>query len=97
MYAAKLNILTGRWPAAYDLVVVTNVLVYFNTDELGLALSNIAAMLGPGALLLHNELRADLDELSAAAGLEPVQARTVRVTDGRRTPLFDAFAIYRKQ
>jgi hypothetical protein len=96
IHASKLNIVTGRWPASYDLVIVTNVLVYFNADELALALANIAAMLPQGGWLLHNELRGDLDELSAAAGLEPVQARTVRVSEGRRAPLFDAFAIYRR-
>jgi hypothetical protein len=94
--AVKLNILTARRAAAYDLIVATNVLLYFNADELGLALANIAAMLSPGGYFLHNEVRAEADELATAAGLEPVQARTLRVTEGRKAPLFDAFAIYRK-
>jgi hypothetical protein len=95
--AAKLNILTGRRAAAYDLIVATNVLLYFHADELSLALANIAAMLPPGGYFLHNEIRAEADELAAAAGLEPVQARTLRLTGGRKAPLFDAFAIYRKR
>ena len=80
----------------YDLVIVTNVLVYFDREELALALTNIASMLTRGSILLHNELRRDLDALSPEAGLEPVQARTVRVTKGRLTPLYDAFAMYRR-
>jgi len=78
-------------------VVATNVLVYFDSDELGLALANIAAMLSSGKYFLHNEARGELDELSDAAGFEPVQARTLRVTNGRQAPLFDTFAIYRKR
>ncbi len=95
--ALKMNILTERVPQAYDLAIATNVLVYFNAGELALALANTSAMLVPGGYFLHNELRPELDELSAAAGLEPVQARTIRITEGRSAPLFDAFALYRKQ
>lgn len=90
--AEKLNILTSRWQRRYDLAIATNVLVYFNPDELALALANVGAMLGPGAWLLHNEVRAEVDPIAAEAGLEAVQARTVRVGS-----LFDAVAIYRKR
>ena len=38
----------------FDLVLATNVLVYYNVFEQNLALANIASMLRPGGLLLSN-------------------------------------------
>jgi SAM-dependent methyltransferase len=38
----------------FDLVIATNILVYYDTFEQSLALANIAAMLKPGALFLTN-------------------------------------------
>ena len=41
----------------FDLVVATNILPYFDDGELMLAMTNIAAMLAPGGVFLHNEAR----------------------------------------
>jgi chemotaxis methyl-accepting protein methylase len=90
--AERLNVLTSRWEAQYDLAIATNVLVYFNRRELSLALANISSMIRPGGYFLHNDGRPEIDVLAAASGLEALQARTVRVN----TQMFDAFAIYRK-
>ena len=38
----------------YDLVIATNILVYYDVFEQSLALSNVAAMLRPGGILLSN-------------------------------------------
>jgi hypothetical protein len=97
VHAQSMNILTERRAKRYDLVVATNVLLYFNSDELSLALANISAMMAAGGYFMHNEVRGEIDEVSALAGLAPMQARTLRITEGRRAPLFDAFAIYRKR
>lgn len=46
-------------PAAgdgFDLIVATNVLVYYNVFEQSLALANVAAMLRPGGVFLSNQL-----------------------------------------
>lgn len=96
--AERMNILTERYEPSpgYDLVVVTNVFPYFNATELALALANIQAMLKPGGYLVHNELRGDVETLGKALGLEPVQARTLRLTAGEETPLFDSFVIHKK-
>jgi SAM-dependent methyltransferase len=40
----------------FDLVVATNVLVYYDAFEQGLALANVAAMLKPGGVFLTNYL-----------------------------------------
>src|SRR5262249_6829562 len=40
----------------YDLVIATNILVYYDTFEQSLAMANIAAMLKPSGFLLTNNL-----------------------------------------
>jgi SAM-dependent methyltransferase len=58
MRGVELNAVAGRLdlPAGqrFDLVVATNVLVYYGEIEQSLALLNVAAMLRPGGLLLSN-------------------------------------------
>ena len=44
----------------FDLLIATNILVYYDTFEQALALSNIAAMLKPGGYLLANNLLLEL-------------------------------------
>jgi hypothetical protein len=96
--AEKLNIITERYipPAQYDLVIVSNVFVYFDNKELLLALSNIHSMLAEGAYLVHNELRPEVEEFSRALLFAPLQARTMRLSEGNALPLFDSFVIHRK-
>jgi CheR methyltransferase, SAM binding domain len=95
--AEKLNIITQRLGSKYDLVVATNVLVYFDDSELLLALANTESMLKTGGYFIHNELRNVIDQDADAVGLSPVQARTVKIGEGTKAPLYDAFAIYRKR
>jgi SAM-dependent methyltransferase len=53
--AIDLNVIVERADAApFDLIVATNVLVYYDVFEQTLALANIASMLRPGGLLLTN-------------------------------------------
>jgi len=94
--AGKFNVITELGSGGYDLVVATNVLLYFNNAELLLALANLQSMLAPGGYLVHNEFRPEIDGYAEAAGLTPVQARTIRVAAGMKSPLYDGFAIYRK-
>lgn len=92
--ATKLNVITDRYdpPPHYDLIVATNVFVYFNSTELVLALDNIRSMLTPGGYLIHNELRPEVEEFSTALNFGTLQARTLRFTP----TLFDSFVIHRK-
>jgi len=95
--ASLLNIITERMTQPkFDLIVVTNVLLYFNSKELALALCNIDAMLKPGGFVIANDLNPDIDEYTAALGMKPVQARTIRIRGSSRIPLLDGFSIYRK-
>jgi len=97
--AERLNIITERSTGAapYDLVVVTNVLTYFDDVELALAVSNIAALLREGGVLVHNEVRPALEQLSAAADLPPVQMRSVVIAPHPQSSLYDTVWIHRKR
>jgi hypothetical protein len=46
--------------AKFDLLIATNLLVYYDTFEQSLAMTNVAAMLKPGGYLLTNDLLLEL-------------------------------------
>jgi SAM-dependent methyltransferase len=94
--ASKLNILTERLEPVFDLVIATNVLLYFNETELALALANIHAMLRPGGYLIHNEPRPELEAISTALRMPPIQGRTLQIAQGAKQPLADCFVIHRR-
>ena len=55
MSVVDLNIVTERLDGAqFDLVIATNVFLYYDVLEQALAMSNVEAMLKPGAFLLAN-------------------------------------------
>ena len=94
---ARLDIVTGRLDGdPFDLVVVTNVFPYFNDVELVLALANIAAMLEPGGVLIHNEPRALAREVTAELGLPVTHSRTavIATVEGSATPLYDSVFVH---
>jgi hypothetical protein len=58
-----LNIVTQRLGGApFDLVVATNVFVYYDTLDQSLALANVASMLAPGGFLLSNNALLELPD-----------------------------------
>lgn len=58
---AELNIVVQRLAGRqFDLIVATNVFIYYDTLDQALALSNVAAMLRPGAVLLTNNALLEL-------------------------------------
>ena len=61
----------------FDLVVATNVLIYYDTFEQALATANIAAMLAPQGMLLTNDWLGD----DAYLPLHLSSERTVRFSD----------------
>jgi hypothetical protein len=48
---------------AFDLVIGTNILIYYSTFEQALALANVEAMLAPGGVFLTNDLSLELPEI----------------------------------
>jgi SAM-dependent methyltransferase len=99
MHAERLNIVTERLVdrAGFDLVVITNVLTYFDDRQLALALSNIAAMLRPGGYLLHNEARAGLVETAASMQLPVLHMRTTLIGGSTSRPLYDTVWLHQKK
>ena len=61
---ADLNVVYQRLPLAagegYDLVIATNILVYYDVFEQELALANVQRMLAPGGVLLSNDILLEL-------------------------------------
>ena len=96
--AESLDIVTERLQGpSFDLVIATNILPYFDDLELMLAMSNVAAMLGPGGVFMHNEPRPLLGEVTDALGLRFEQARQATIATVRGAPpLADSVWIHKK-
>jgi len=97
--AVPIDIVTERLRArTFDLVIATNVLPYFDDGELALAVSNIASMLAPGGVFLHNESRPAFDSICREAGLLFEQSRhaVVATVRGAPGPLVDSVWLHRK-
>jgi hypothetical protein len=97
--AVPLDIVTERLRGqTFDLVIATNILPYFDDQELTLATSNIASMLAPGGIFLHTEARPALDGISRAVGLPFEHSRhaVVARVRGAPAPLFDSVWMHRK-
>jgi hypothetical protein len=98
--AEPLDIVTERLTGnPFDLAIATNILPYFDDPQLALATANIAAMLAPGGVLLHNEPRPVLGELAAAVGLPFEQSRhaVIASVKGASAPLYDSVFIHVKR
>jgi hypothetical protein len=65
--------------ARFDLIVITNVLPYFDDRQLTTALANLAGRLAPAGVLLHNEGRPLLAAVAADLRLPLRQARTASI------------------
>ena len=79
----ELNIVLERLSNAevigrFDLVVATNVLIYYDSFEQALAVSNIASMLRDGGLLMTNQPV----PVPTACGLSPVLIMSVEFRSG---------------
>jgi SAM-dependent methyltransferase len=98
LHAETLDIVTDRLDGEpYDLVVATNILPYFDDGELMLAMTNIASVLAPGGVFLHNEARASLHDITTALGLPAEQSRHAVIATVRGAPpLADSVWLHRK-
>ena len=70
--------------AKFDLIIATNVLVYYDTFEQSLALANIQSMLRPGGFLLTNNLLLELPPLKMRSGDYVSVEYSARPADGDR-------------
>ena len=97
--AVPLDIVTGRLTGEpFDIAIATNILPYFDDSELALALSNVAAMLAPGGVLLHNDLRPSLRDVATSAGFSLEQTRQAPIARvPGAPPLADTIFLYRRR
>ena len=96
MSVRNVNIVTDRLDGeAFDLVVATNVFIYYDVLEQALAMSNVAAMLKPGAFLLANFSAPNL----ATVTIRPVETTTTLYARARdvNERIFDFIVWYQAQ
>lgn len=74
--------------AKFDLVIATNILVYYDTFEQSLALSNIQFMLRPGGFLLTNNLLLELPSSKMKSVDYVAVDYSSRESDGDRIVLY---------
>jgi hypothetical protein len=76
---ADLNVVLQRAEGEqFDLIVATNILLYYDVFEQSLAIANVAAMLRPGAFLLSNDRIFELPDAPVrSAGRTPVSYMNV--------------------
>ena len=80
MSVSNLNIVTQRLDGEpFDLVIATNVLIYYDVFEQALAMSNVEAMLKPGAFLLANVSAPDVRSVT----IRPVETTTTTYARGQ--------------
>ena len=80
MSVSNLNIVTERLDGEpFDLVIATNVFIYYDVLEQALAMSNVEAMLKPGAFLLANFSAPNLMSIT----IRPVETTTTSYARGR--------------
>ena len=90
MSVLNVNLVTERIDGeAFDLVIATNVFIYYDLFEQALAMANIEAMLKPGAFLLANVSVPDLMSVT----LRPVDTTTTRYA----TEILDFIVSYRSR
>jgi len=95
MSVLNVNIVTERLDGeAFDLVIATNVFIYYDMLEQALAMANVEAMLKPGAFLLANMSAPRLTSVT----LRPVETtRTLyTVARGAREEILDFIVWYRR-
>jgi len=95
--ASRMNILTETAAPRFDLVIATNVFVYFKRTELLLALAGIHSLLRDGAYLIHNEIRDDVDSFSRGLGMPMMDAGRIPLVEDERRVVVDGFVIHRKK
>jgi len=94
MSVLNLNIVTDRLDGeAFDLVIATNVFIYYDVLDQALAMSNVEAMLKPGAFLLANVSALNLTSVT----IRPVDTTTTLYARARDTNenIFDFIVWYK--
>lgn len=98
LHSVPLDIVTDRLDAPFDLAIATNILPYFDDEELSLAMANIASTIAADGVFLHNEARPLLGDLATALDLPLAQSRHATIATVRgAAPLFDSVFLHQKR
>jgi hypothetical protein len=95
MSVLNVNIVTERLDGeAFDLVIATNVFIYYDVLEQALAMANVEAMLKPGAFLLANASTPNLTSVT----IRPVETTRTLYTraSAAREDILDFIVWYRR-
>jgi SAM-dependent methyltransferase len=93
MSVQDLNIVTERLDGeVFDLVIATNVFIYYDVLEQALAMSNVEAMLRPGGFLLANFSAPKLTALT----IRPVETTTTLYARAANENIRDFIVWYRR-
>jgi hypothetical protein len=93
MSVQDLNIVTERLDGeVFDLVIATNVFIYYDVLEQALAMSNVEAMLRPGGVLLANFSAPTLKALT----IRPVETTTTLYARAANENIRDFIVWYRR-
>ena len=76
---------THEWPTDCDIILVRNVLLYFDAEAIGRATANVAESLSPEGFLLTSPTDPDLDSLCPQLRFDPV-ATLYRRADALASP-----------
>ena len=91
MSVLNVNIVTDRLAGElFDLVIATNVFIYYDVLDQALAMSSIEAMLKPGAFLLANVSAPDL----ASVTIRPLDTTTTLYARARQENVYDFIVWY---
>ena len=91
MSVLNFNVVTDRLDGqAFDLVIATNVFIYYDVFEQALAMSNVAAMLKPGGFLLANFSAPNLSSVT----IRPVDTTTTLYARGANENIRDFIVWY---
>jgi hypothetical protein len=97
--AETLDVVTERLSgSSFDLAVATNILPYFDDVALMFAMTNIAGMLAPEGIFLHNEARPLMYDVTTALGMPLEQSRRAIIASvrGAPAPLADSVFLHRR-
>ena len=94
--ASRVDITTEVPPGAFDLIIATNLLLYFENRETLTAMACLAQALAPGGRLLHNDQRFAAKVFGEALGLTMERFEPLQFAPRKGIEQWDRVVIHRK-
>ena len=94
--ARRLDITTEVPPGAFDLVIATNLLLYFENREMLTAMAGLEQALAPGGRLVHNDQRFAAKVFGEALGLTMERFEPLQFAARKGIEQWDRVVIHRK-